>query len=91
MGRAKIQKQTVILGSRLLSNEKEEGSPEEWDQVSSIVAYNASYRFYWGHMAGLIRALPASGSTLSYPLKNQFTPQKENKVSKKYYTVYNRS
>ena len=80
MGRAKTQRQTVMLGSRLLSNEKEEGSLEEWDRVTSIVAYNASYRFYWGHITGLIRALSASASTLSYPQQNQLNPQNENKV-----------
>ena len=86
MRRAKTKKQTVILGSRLLSNEKEEeeGSLEEWDRVTSIVAYNASYRFYWGHITGLIRALPSSANTLSYPQQNQLNAQNENKVCDKY-------
>ena len=54
----------------------------EWDTVTSIVSYNASYRFYWGQIAGLIKALPATATTLSNPQQNQLSQQDENKVNR---------
>ena len=78
--RAKTEKQMVILGRRMLSNVIEDGPLDEWDTVTSIVSYNASYRFYWGQIAGLIKALPASATTLSNPQQNQLSQQDENKV-----------
>ena len=78
--RAKTEKQVVVLSRRVLTNEIEEGSTDEWDTVTSIAAFNATYRFYWGQIAGLIKALPASATTLSYPQQNKLTEQDETKV-----------
>ena len=68
----------------MLSNTKREGPVDEWDTVTSIASYNASYRFYWGQIAGLIKALPASAPTLSNPQQNQLSQQDENKVCHQY-------
>ena len=78
--RAKTEKQVVVLSRRILTNEIEEGSTDEWDTVTSMAAFNATYRFYWGQIAGLIKALPASATTLSYPQQNKLTEQDETKV-----------
>ena len=78
--RAKTEKQVVVLSRRVLTNEIEEGSTDEWDTVTSMAAFNATYRFYWGQIAGLIKALPASATTLSYPQQNKLTEQDETKV-----------
>ena len=78
--RAKTEKQVVVLSRRVLSNEIEEGPNDEWDTVTSMAAFNATYRFYWGQIAGLIKALPASATTLSNPQQNKLTEQDETKV-----------
>ena len=78
--RAKREKQVVVLARRTLSNDIEEGSENKWDTVKSIAAFNASYRFYWGQNAGLIRALPASAITLSNPQQNKLSKD-ETKVN----------
>ena len=78
--RANTEKKVVILSRRVLDNEIKIGSKGEWDTVTSIAAFNASYRFYWGQMAGLIKALPASATTLSNPRQNKLTEGDELKV-----------
>ena len=68
--RAKTQRNPVILGhatlslpvtaeDTLVSGEEEKA----WQEVSSVVAFNASYSFYFGQLEGLIRALPTAGPT----------------------------
>ena len=64
--RAKTQRNPVILGQATLSlpSTMEETSGEKaWQEVSSVVAFNASYSFYFGQLEGLIRALPTTGPT----------------------------
>ena len=78
--RAKTEKKVVVLSRRVLDNEIKKGPKVEWDTVTSIAAFNASYRFYWGQMAGLIKALPASATTLSNPRQNKLTQGDELKV-----------
>jgi len=62
--RAKVKRTPVQLGSVLLSN-KNQAPPDNniWDEISSVVTYNASYNFYFGQLDGLIRALPAKAET----------------------------
>ena len=71
----------MVLSRRVLSNEIEEGPTDEWDTVTTIATFNATYRFYWGQIAGLIKALPASASTLSNPQQNKLTDEDETKVT----------
>jgi len=79
--RANTEKKLVVLARRILSNDIEEAPEElEWDTVTSIAAFNASYRFYWGQIAGLIKALPAEATTLSNPQQNKLNQQDGNKV-----------
>ena len=61
--RAKTQRKPVILGQATLSLKGQEEDEKEWQDVSSVVAFNASYSFYFGQLEGLIRALPSSGPT----------------------------
>ena len=44
----------------------------EWTDLSTIVTYNATYQFYWGQMAGLIKALPTSAETFSKKQRLEF-------------------
>ena len=80
--RANTEKKLVVLARRILSNdiEEEEGEESDWNTVTSIAAFNASYRFYWGQIAGLIKALPAEATTLSNPQQNKLNQQDRNKV-----------
>lgn len=59
--RAKVQRHPVHLGHVLLSNPSD--GEQKWDNVTSVVAFNASYSFYYGQLTGLIRALPARSET----------------------------
>ena len=61
--RAKTQRKPVILGQATLSLKGQEEYEKDWQDVSSVVAFNASYSFYFGQLEGLIRALPSSGPT----------------------------
>ena len=64
--RAKVDKKEVKLGHRVLANPQPILDPYgPWTEVSTMVTYNASYKFYWGQMEGLIKALPSSGETYS--------------------------
>ena len=81
MDRAKVHKETVSLGNRILSNELEQDAGDEWNRVTSVVAYNASYMFYWGQMHGLIKALPVTAHTLSNPQQNRIDLKDEKKVN----------
>ena len=60
--RAKVNRTPVHLGSVLLNN-RNEIQNSNWDEMSSVVTYNASYNFYFGQLNGLIRALPAKAET----------------------------
>lgn len=66
--RAKEVREAVHLGSRVLtreldSNSYEEGGGDDWGSVRAVVAYNASYSYYWGRVArGLVKALPSTAS-----------------------------
>ena len=60
--RAKVNRTPVHLGSVLLNN-RNEIQNSKWDEMSSVVTYNASYNFYFGQLNGLIRALPAKAET----------------------------
>jgi len=60
--RAKVKRTPVQLGSVLLTNKNQIGN-NIWDEISSVVTYNASYNFYFGQLDGLIRALPAKAET----------------------------
>ena len=83
--RANTEKKLVVLARRILSNDIDEAPEEsEWDTVTSIAAFNASYRFYWGQIAGLIKALPAEATTLSNPQQNKLNQQDGNKVFSSY-------
>jgi len=76
--REKVQKEEVCLGARVLSNSAGESDNEElagsgeWTDLSTIVTYNATYQFYWGQMAGLIKALPTSAETFSKKQRLEF-------------------
>ena len=59
--RAKVERTPVHLGSVLLSSKH--GDLHKWEEISSVVTFNASYSFYFGQLDGLIRALPAKGET----------------------------
>ena len=71
--RAKLNREKVHLGSRVLSNEEVIPDAEdafhnsrfEWGTIRSVIAYNASYHYYWGQMPGLIKALPASSQAFA--------------------------
>ena len=60
--RAKVERTPMHLGHVLLShqNSVESGT---WQEVSSVVAFNATYNFYYGQLDGLIRALPTRAQT----------------------------
>jgi len=60
--RAKVERTPVHLGSVLLNN-RNQLENDFWDEITSIVTYNASYSFYFGQLEGLIRALPAKAET----------------------------
>ena len=60
--RAKVERTPVHLGSVLLNN-RNQLENDNWDTISSVVTYNASYSFYFGQLEGLIRALPAKAET----------------------------
>jgi len=60
--RAKVNRTPVHLGSVLLNN-RNQIQNSYWDEISSVVTYNASYNFYFGQLNGLIRALPAKAET----------------------------
>ena len=60
--RAKVERTPVHLGSVLLNN-RNQLQNDFWDEITSIVTYNASYSFYFGQLEGLIRALPAKAET----------------------------
>ena len=45
---------------------------DDWKEVTSVIAYNASYHFYWGQLAGLIRTLPSSGETYNDHGRQEF-------------------
>lgn len=68
--RARERREEVHLGSRVLSNElssvdyeRDNSESDSWGSVRSVLAYNASYRYYWGRMPGLAKALPSTGPT----------------------------
>ena len=68
--RVREDRDEVHLGSRVLSNELssldyERGGEamDSWGSVRSVLAYNASYRYYWGRLPGLTKALPSTGPT----------------------------
>ena len=67
--RAKTQRKPVILGHSTLTLNEGQSVANDWQEVSSIVAFNASYSFYFGQLEGLIRALPTSGPTYRYELQ----------------------
>ena len=73
--RAKIHKEQVHLGSKILSNDpvapENKNSHREyaWDMIRSVIAYNATYYYYWGQSPGLIKALSSSGQTFTYTSK----------------------
>ena len=65
-----------------------------WNEISSVVAYNATYNFYYGQLDGLIRALPSKAETygggskfenieFSWGLPLKFTRHRIEKVSAK--------
>lgn len=59
--RAKVERTPVYLGSVLLANKGQ--NVNKWEELSSVVTFNASYSFYFGQLDGLIRALPAQAKT----------------------------
>lgn len=59
--RSKVNRTPVTLGSVLLANK--DGETDKWEEMSSVVTFNASYSFYYGQLEGLIRALPAKAET----------------------------
>jgi len=65
-----------------------------WQEISSVVAYNATYNFYYGQLDGLIRALPSKAETygggskfenieFSWGLPLKFSRHRIQKVSAK--------
>jgi hypothetical protein len=73
----------VLVNPELSSddeNEEDETSNEitgdfkrdDWKEITSVIAYNASYHFYWGQFAGLIRTLPSSGETYNEHGRQEF-------------------
>jgi len=60
--RAKVDRTPVHLGSVLLNN-RNQLKNDFWDEITSVITYNASYSFYFGQLEGLIRALPAKAET----------------------------
>ena len=64
--RAKVHRTPVYLGHvLLLSQNSVPVSSSSWQEISSVVAYNATYNFYYGQLDGLIRALPSKAETYS--------------------------
>jgi hypothetical protein len=63
--RAKFSNETVNIGFQTLVNpyfddyesgdNQTETESNNWRNTHSVIAYNATYRFYWGQIPGLIR------------------------------------
>merc|ERR1711997_1166366 len=53
------------LGSTLLSHKYDDADAQvsKWEDISSVLAFNASYSFYFGQLDGLIRALASKAET----------------------------
>ncbi len=55
-----------------------EAEAHHYSSVRSVLAYNATYRYYWGRMPGLAKALPVSGfvkkmfSKIKFPFPTNF-------------------
>ncbi len=59
--RAKVTKEVAQIGNHILTRSDRDSAAEQYATVRSVIAYNASYHYYWGqHPAGLIRTLPTS-------------------------------
>eukprot|EP00094_Tigriopus_californicus_P011563 TCALIF_11168-PA protein Name:"Similar to uzip Protein unzipped (Drosophila melanogaster)" AED:0.09 eAED:0.09 QI:0/0/0.5/0.5/1/1/2/1441/488 len=43
-----------------------------WSKIRSVIAYNASYSYYWGQLEGMIKALPSSASSFTHDKKINF-------------------
>ena len=59
--RAKVNAEDVQLSSRVISHDEVEG--QRYEVIRSVIAYNATYHYYWGQQAGLIKALPSTSET----------------------------
>jgi len=63
--RAKVSDETVSIGSQILVNpyfddyesgdNQTDSEDNNWRNTHSVIAYNATYYFYWGQIPGLIR------------------------------------
>lgn len=63
--RAKFSSEPVNIGSQTLVNpyfddydsgdNQTDTADNNWRHTHSVIAYNATYRFYWGQIPGLIR------------------------------------
>lgn len=86
MQRAKVHNQPLHLGSRILSKDRDEHDYDEdgaevnkggstsraWSKIRSVIAYNASYSYYWGQLDGMIKALPSSATSFTHGKKINF-------------------
>ena len=101
--RSKVKRTERHLGHVLLANQNNDDrfssdiyddSAPIWQEISSVVAYNATYNFYYGQLDGLIRALPSKAETygggskfenieFSWGLPLKFTRHRIQKVSAK--------
>ena len=63
--RRKQFKEDVHIGGRSLVNILDAKEDQNyWTKVKSVIAYNASYSYYWGSLSGVIRSLPATAPKL---------------------------
>jgi hypothetical protein len=101
--RSKVKRTERHLGHVLLANQNNDDrfnsdiyddSAPIWQEISSVVAYNATYNFYYGQLDGLIRALPSKAETygggskfenieFSWGLPLKFSRHRIQKVSAK--------